>query len=635
MVQPALKPNAPPEQRPDSSQPDPRSASKLSVVPDTSDLAPTPVRFAQTAARLANHPAYFVRRDGQWQPTTWGEYAAQVQAAARALVALGVQPGQAVCILGFNRPEWAIVDIAAMTIGAVPAGIYWTSSTPEIEYILDHAQAPFLLVDTADRAHQIATMRERLINLRQVVRMSDGRPTDGATLSWEDFLALGRPELQAEVDKRLAAIRFDQPGTYIYTSGTTGPAKAVELSHGNLAWSARSLCGALASNGERERVISYLPLAHVAEQMMSIHCPAQKGFAIYYASKLEELSQYLVEVRPTIFFGVPRVWEKMHSAIESKLAGATGVKARLAQWALDTGRRWHDADLNGERPGLWLSLQKKLAHSLVHKKVKAAIGLDQAHMLASGAAPIAAEKLKFFTGLDIVIREVYGQSESAGASTISVRGATRLGSVGRPIEGLDVRIAEDGEILVRGPLIFSGYAGNPAATADTLQDGWLASGDLGHFDKDGYLYITGRKKDLLITSGGKNISPANIEADLMTIPLVEHAVVCGDGKHYLSALLTLNPEALRDLAAKYHLNTEPLSTEPLHQQPAVLAELQRGIDQLNTRHARVANIRKFRIIPRSLTIEGGELTPTMKVKRKVVIDRFAALIEEMYAEPAA
>ena len=423
MVQQAFKPNPPQDWLPDPNRPD-ASAGKLNVVAKPNEPLPTPQSFAQTAKRLPNHPAYYVRRDGQWLPTTWSDYAAQVQAAARALVALGVQPGQAVCILGFNRPEWAIMDIAVMTVGAVPAGIYWTSSSPEVEYILDHARAPVLLVDTAERAHMIAAMRERLINLRQVVRMSDGGPTDGATLSWEDFLALGRPELQGEVDKRLAAIRLDQPGTYIYTSGTTGPAKAVELSHGNLAWSARALCSALASNGEHERVISYLPLAHVAEQMISLHNPALKGFPIYYANKLEELSQYLVEVRPTIFFGVPRVWEKMHAAIEAKLASATGVKARLARWALNTGRRWHDADLNGERPGVWLSLQKKLAHSLVHKKVKAAIGLDQAHMLASGAAPIAAEKLKFFTGLDIVVREVYGQSESAGASTISLRGAT-------------------------------------------------------------------------------------------------------------------------------------------------------------------------------------------------------------------
>lgn len=638
MVQPAFKPEPPPELNQRSPRPN-TPAGPAGVEPirgdyggnnGMDDFMPTPARFLQTAQRLAAQPAYFVRQDGQWTSTTWSSYAAQVQTAARALLALGVQAGDAVCILGFNRPEWAIVDIAAMVVGAVPAGIYWTSSSTEVEYILNHARSPVLLVDTVERAQKVAAMRDRLPHLRHVLRMHDDQPSDDASMSWSDFMALGRPEHQAAVDARLRAIQPEQAGTYIYTSGTTGPAKAVELSHGNLAWSARALSTALGRRGEGERVISYLPLAHVAEQMISIHNPSYMGFPIYYATKLEELSTYLVEVRPTIFFGVPRVWEKMHAAIEAKLAAATGVKASLARWAMQVGRRWHDADLNGEQPGAWLSLQKALAGKLIHQKVKAAIGLDQAHMLATGAAPIASEKLKFFTGLDVVIREVYGQSESAGASTLSLQGATRLGSVGRAIDGAEIRIAEDGEILVRGPHIFKGYVGNQQATAETLQGDWLASGDLGHIDQDGYVYITGRKKDLLITSGGKNISPANIESDLMTIPLVEHAVVCGDGKHYLAALLTLQPEALRDFGVAHQL-----PAEGLHLHPAVHAELQRGIDQLNTRHARVANIRKFRVVPHSLSIEAGELTPTMKVKRKAVIDRFKDLIDAMYSEPGS
>lgn len=625
MVQQALKQELPP----DSS----RHAGSGKGPHLVNDFVSSPARFLLTAQERAKQSAYFVREESGWVGTSWADYAAQVQAAARALVALGVQPGETVCILGFNRPEWSIMDLATMMVGAVPAGIYWTSSSSEIEYILDHARAPVLLVDNAERLDKITAMRERLVMLRQVVRMDDGKPSDAASLSWRDFIAQGKPELQATVDARMAAIRPEQPGTYIYTSGTTGPAKAVELSHGNLAWSARAVSGALGGSSN-ERVISYLPLAHVAEQMISLHGPAQRGFTVYYARKIEDLSQYLVEVRPTIFFGVPRVWEKMHAAIEAKISAATGIKGGLARWAMHTGRRWHDADINNERPGLWLSLQKRLAGKLIHNKVKAAIGLDQAHMLASGAAPIAAEKLKFFTGLDIVIREVYGQSESSGATTLSLRGSTRLGSVGRPMEGVEVRIAEDGEILVRGPHIFKGYAGNAQATAETVQDGWLASGDLGHVDKDGYLYITGRKKDLLITSGGKNISPANIEADLMTIPLVEHAVVCGDGRHYLAALLTLKADALREVAERYHLASDH-SGKPLHELPAVQAELQRGIDELNTRHARVANIRKFRVLPHTFSIETGELTPTMKVKRKVVIDRFKDVVEEMYSEPAA
>ncbi|HET8872035.1 MAG TPA: AMP-dependent synthetase/ligase, partial [Aquabacterium sp.] len=415
-------------------------------------------------------------------------------------------------------------------------------------------------------------------------------------------------------------------GTYIYTSGTTGPSKAVELTHANLAWSAQSLCGALGASAD-QRVISYLPLAHVAEQMISVHSPAMLGFPVYFARSLEELSEHLKEVRPTIFFGVPRVWEKMHAAIEAKLEAATGLKASLAKWALGTARDWHEVKLNGEMPGAWSTLKKSVADALILRKVKAAIGLDQAHMLATGAAPISAEMLKFFTGLDMVIREVYGQSESCGATTLSVPGATRLGSVGRPVEGAEVRIADDGEIFVRGPHVFKGYAGNPAGTAEALVNGWLASGDLGHMDEDGYLYITGRKKDLLITSGGKNISPANIEADLMNTHLVEHAVVCGDGRHYLTAMLTLMPDALAEFARQHQI-----TGDNLHQHPTVLAELQKGIDHVNSRHARVANVRKFTVLPKSLTIESGELTPTMKVKRKVVLDRYKDVVDSLYQD---
>jgi long-chain acyl-CoA synthetase len=440
-------------------------------------------------------------------------------------------------------------------------------------------------------------------------------------------MALGEPQLQAVVVQRLHALRPQDPGTTIYTSGTTGPSKAVVLSHANLSWSAAALGQSLTASAQ-ERVISYLPLAHVAEQMISIHTPAMTGFPIYFARSLDELSEHLKEVRPTIFFGVPRVWEKMHAAIQEKLAAATGLKRHLAAWALNTGRQWHEAVLDGRQPGAWLSWQKKWAGKLVYRKVKEAIGLDQAHMLSSGAAPIAADKLKFMSGLDLLIREVYGQSETCGATSLSIQGATRFGSVGRPLPGVEMRIAADGEILVRGPHIFQGYAGSPQATADTMQDDWLLSGDLGHIDADGFVYITGRKKDLLITSGGKNISPANIEADLMAVPLVEHAVVCGDGRHYLCALLTLNQEALRAFALAHALVGEA----DVAAHPSVQAELQRGVDQVNGLHARVAHIRKFSVLPASLSIDAGELTPTLKVKRKAVIERYQDRVTSMYAE---
>lgn len=618
MGQPALLKDLPPEQG------DERPS--MTPVPSSAGFMSTPARFLRSARRHATRPGYFVRDENGWQPTTWAQYAEQVQAAARGLVALGVQPGQVVCILGFNRPEWIIMDMAAMLVGAVPAGIYWTSSVSEVEYILNHSQSPVLLIENEERYQKIAALRDGLKHLKHVVRMDDGRPSVTGTIGWDEFLSMGEGGLQKQVDERLQAIRPEDPGTYIYTSGTTGPSKAVVLTHANLSWSAQSLCGALGATAD-QRVISYLPLAHVAEQMISVHSPALQGFPVYFARKLEELSDHLKEVRPTIFFGVPRVWEKMHAGITAKLDAATGTKAHLARWALGVASQWHELRLKGDMPGPWMTLKMRVAEALILKKVKAAIGLDQAHMLATGAAPISAEMLKFFTGLDMVIREVYGQSESCGATTLSVPGATKLGSVGRPVDGAEVRIADDGEIFVRGPHIFRGYAGNPAGTAEALVDGWLASGDLGHMDEEGYLYITGRKKDLLITSGGKNISPANIEADLMNTHLVEHAVVCGDGRHYLTAMLTLMPDALADFARQHHL-----SGEGLHQHPTVLAELQKGVDHVNTRHARVAHIRKFTVLPHSLSIESGELTPTMKVKRKVVLDRYRDVVDGLYKD---
>jgi len=590
-----------------------------------STFVSAPARFVQTALRHARQPAYFVREAQGWVPTSWSDHADEVDAAARGLLALGVNPGDVVCVLGFNRPEWVVMDMAAMMIGAVPAGIYWTSASSEIDYILNHARSPVLLVDSDERWEKVKALRGQLPHLKQVVRMKGAQPEPDEALSWEAFLALGDRRLQTTVEQRLHALRPEDPGTTIYTSGITGRSKAVVQSNGNLAWSAAALRQSLSASAQ-DRVISYLPLAHVAEQMISVHTPALVGFPIYFARSLDELSEHLKEVRPTIFFGVPRVWEKMHAGVQAKLATASGVKKHLAAWALRVGQQWHGAVLDGRQPGAWLNWQKQWAGKLVHRKVKEAIGLDQAHMLSSGAAPIAPDKLRFMTGLDLVIREVYGQSETCGATSLSTEGATRIGSVGRPLPGVEMRTAADGEILVRGPHIFQGYAGSPQATADTMQDGWLLSGDLGHIDADGFVYITGRKKDLLITSGGKNISPANIEADLMALPLVEHAVVCGDGRHYLSALLTLKQEALAALAASHALTGDVAS------HPLVQAELQRGVDQVNGQQARVAHIRKFSVLPRALSIEAGELTPTLKVKRKAVIERYQDRVEAMYAE---
>ncbi len=508
----------------------------------------------------------------------------------------------------------------------VSAGIYWTNSTAEVEYIANHSRCRVLLVEDEVQLAKVTARRASLPHLETVVLMRGTAAQAPWQLAWEDFLALGDDRNQAEVERRLAAIKPSDVGTLIYTSGTTGPSKAVMLSHGNLVWVA-ALVPQVVGTCDSDRLISYLPLAHISEKMNSVCGHVHSGFALYFARSIESLGDHLKEVRPTIFFAVPRVWEKLHAGIEARLAAATGFKARLAHWALAVGRRWHAQLLEGRAPGLALDLQKALATRLVHRKVQQAIGLDQARMLISGAAPISTENLKFFTGLGLLIYEVYGMSECTGPTSLCLPGATRLGSVGRALPGTELHIADDGEILMRGPHIFVGYKDQPDETAKTLCDGWLQSGDLGHIDADGYLFVTGRKKDLLITSGGKNISPSNIEAALMSRALIEHAVVCGDGRHFLAALLTLRPDALAQFASTRGLKA---NGDGLHRHPDLLAEIQHCIDAVNQEQARAANVRKFEIIERSLTIETGELTPTMKVKRKVVLQRHSTLVERMY-----
>lgn len=592
-------------------------------------FVPPPVTLQRTAARLGDRPAYFVRGPERWVGTSWRDYGQQVRQAARALISQGVQRGDAVAILSFNRPEWAVTAFAAMSIGAKPAGIYWTSSVDDIAYILNHSKAKVLMVENPERLTGVQSCLDRVPHLRQVVIFKTGQGNADfplPQLPWPGFLASSQSVPDEVLDSRMAELRPDDIGSLIYTSGTTGPSKAVALSQGNLWWMATTMVS-ICEADENERLISYLPMAHAAEQMGSMHNQAHAGFQLYYASSMESLGDHLKEVKPTVFFGVPRVWEKMQAAIETKLAGATGFKARMARWALRVGRAWHERDLAGQPVGPWLSMQKTLAKRLIYSKVHEALGFQHARILSSGAAPIAPESLRFFTGLDLVVRELYGQSEVSGPSTMNLDGATRLGSVGKVIPGMEMRTADDGELLVRGPNVFKGYMGQPEATAETMQGDWLLTGDLGRMDVDGYVYITGRKKDLIITSGGKNISPGNIEASLMDTHLIEHAVVCGDGHNYLTALVTLDAAALAAFVKSAGIKNG--ANQFTH--PRVLQEVQAEIDRVNDKLTRVCQIRKFTVLPAALTVEAGELTPTLKVKRKVVMERQRALIDAMYA----
>ena len=582
-----------------------------------------PARLFDRAKEQPTRPAYHVKVGGTWQTTNWRTYADEVKRAGKALMALGVPVGGCVAILGFNRPEWIIVDVAAMAIGGAAAGVYTTCSADEVQYIVDHCEARVALVENASQWQKIATVRDRLPQLRHVVMMKGaGAIDDPMVLSWDAFMAKAAEVADADFDSRLHALEPKGLATLIYTSGTTGPPKGVMLSHENLAWTAKSL-GKVTGNSADDTVLSYLPLSHIAEQMMSIHGPITAGGHVYFAESLEKVADNLKEVQPTMIFGVPRIWEKFHAGLSEKLGQATGVKKALIDFVRTTAREVTELRNRGETPGLLLSLRYKLADKLVLSKLKPAIGLGKARLCVSGAAPIAKEVLEFFGDLDIVINEVYGQSEDSGPTTFNRIGKVRFGSVGAQIPGIEVKIAPDGEILVRGPNVFLGYYKEPAATAETLVNGWLHSGDLGEIDADGFLSITGRKKDIIITAGGKNIAPKNIEAGLKNNRLINEAIVIGDRRKYLTALVTLDEEATRAFLGE-------TNGVALHDHPQVETEVQRAVDEVNSTLAQVETIKKFTILPRNFSIDTGELTPTLKLKRKIVHQNFADEIEAMY-----
>jgi long-chain acyl-CoA synthetase len=567
--------------------------------------------------------AYAVYTGGGWQKFNWDTYASNVKQAARALMALGVNSGDPICIMSFNCPEWVIADVGAMMIGAVPAGIYQTCSAPEVEYILNHSEAPVVFLEHADHWGKVAEVRGNLPNLKHVVMLPGADAIeDDQVMTWDEFVAKGDEVAEEDALAKMNALTDESLATMIYTSGTTGPPKAVMLSHHNLSWTA-SCAIDIAGLVPTDSSVSYLPLAHIAEQMFTIHAPISAGSQIYFAESIEKLKDNLCDVQPTVIFGVPRVWEKFYSAVSTKLKSTKGAKAKIVAWARGVGTRVTDLRNQGREPSGLLAVQYKLANKLLFKKLKPQLGLGNARVCVSGAAPIASEVLEFFASLDVIIHEVYGQSEDCGPTTFNAPGKTRFGTVGPRVDGVEVKIAEDDEVLVRGPNVFQGYYKNQEATDETIVNGWLHSGDLGKFDGDGFLKIIGRKKDIIITAGGKNITPANIESTLKNHPLIAEAVVIGDRRKYLSALITL------DEAEAARVGN---GGDNLHEDQSIISQVEEGVEQTNQNFARVEHIRKFTVLSRNFNEESGELTPTSKIKRRVINENYSDEIEAMYAD---
>jgi long-subunit acyl-CoA synthetase (AMP-forming) len=580
--------------------------------------------FEATARAHAGRPAMRRKREGAWAPITWGEYRSAVRQAARGLAALGVGSGTGVAIMGFSRPEWYIANIATMAAGGLPAGVYTTNTPEQCHYIAEHAEAVVAIVEKPEYLERFLAVRGRLPRLRAIVLM-EGEPSGEGVLSWAQLLDRGSSFGEKEIDRRIAAARPDDVCTLIYTSGTTGAPKAVMLTHRNLSWIAEKIVELLDVRAE-DRIISYLPLSHIAEQVASLYISMSTGACVYFAESIEKLADNLREVRPSLFLGVPRVWEKIQAGIQAAGAQNSPLKKKIAAWARKVGLAAGYADQQGRsRPWTY-----PLANRLVFSKVREKLGMDATRLAVASAAPMAVETHEFFLSLGIPIMDIWGMSELTGPATISVPSSYRTGRSGRVLPGSEMKLADDGELLVRGPHVFKGYYKNEEVTRETLDaDGWLHSGDVAEIDAEGFVRITDRKKELIITAGGKNIAPTYLEGKLKQIPTISQAVAIGDRRPYVAALLAVDSNRVTAEAEK--AGSPARTPEEAARCPVFEAHVEKQVEEINRGLARYEQIKRFALLPSELTTDGGELTPTMKLKRRVIHEKYRDAIEALYA----
>ncbi|WP_338749712.1 AMP-binding protein [Janibacter alittae] len=566
--------------------------------------------------------AVALRTAGDAVSITWAEYGDHVQSVTAGLAALGYRRGDTLGIMLTNRPEFAWVDAGAMHLGMAPFSIYNTSAPEQIEYLFGNAGNRIAVTETA----LLPAILDSGVALDHII-VVDGTP-EGATHSLADLEAVGDPAFDFEAAWR--AVQPDDLVTLIYTSGTTGPPKGVQLTHANV-----MLTTAAASQVVDvhfgDRITSFLPSAHIADRASAQYFGLTKGVQVTYVPDPRTIAVALPDARPTVWFAVPRVWEKIKMGIEAKTAAAESpVKRKLGGWALQMAEKQGAALLAGQPLTGTQAVQYRLADRLVLSKVRAALGLDELRWAWSGAAAIAPETLSFFMGIGVNVCELWGMSELTGAGTINPPEKIKVGTVGPAIPGCELRIAEDGEVLFRGPGIMTGYRHDPEKTAEAIdEDEWLHTGDVGTLDEDGYLTITDRKKELIISSGGKNMSPSTIENTLkVTTPLAATIVVVGDGRPYNVALVTLDPDAAAAFAEKAGVAADPAV---LAEHPALVAEIDKGIEAGNAKLSRVEQVKRFRVLPEYWAPGSDVLTPTLKLRRKPIDDAYAEEIEALYA----
>jgi long-chain acyl-CoA synthetase len=566
------------------------------------------------------NPAYLVQVGDEWTPMSWAEAADRVDGYANGLLALGVRKGDAFAIIGASRVEWALFDFALASIGAIAAPIYANSSAKDTGYILDHSESIGVLCEDDAQRAKVESVRADAPRLRHVLTYAD----------LDDLAARGRayaaehPDALREAGE---AVEEDDLFTYIYTSGTTGPPKGCMISHRNYYAMAAVVDDLPSFTGPDDTMLLYLPLAHNFGRLMHLS-GAYVGYTIAFLPDPLQAAAALPQVKPTVFPSVPRVYEKVHGAVVAKFDAETGAKRKLIDWALGVGREVSELRRAGRPVPGALAFKHRLADRLVYSKVKERLG-GRLRLAISGGAPLAPEIAEFFHAIDILLVEGYGLTECTTAASTNTHEAYRFGTVGRPLPGTEVRVAEDGELLIRSETVFQGYYKDPEATAEVLgPDGWLRTGDIGEIDEDGFIKITDRKKDIIVTAGGKNVAPQNLENDLKTSKFISQAMVVGDKRPYVAALVTLDPEAVPAWAAERGLPTDMATLAA----SAEVRELVQGIvDEVNADRSRYEQIKRFAILPRDFTMDEGELTPTLKLKRRVVADHFAGDLDDLYA----
>jgi long-chain acyl-CoA synthetase len=592
--------------------------------------------LALTAERSGGEPAYSDRDDdGPWQTITWAQTRQHALELAAGFIELGLQPGERVALMMPNRVEHVLADLGVVHAGGVPVTFYATLAADQIGYVAGDCEAKIAVLDGASELARWQAVLGSLPGLKKIiVRDAAACPPGDQYLSWADFAALGRERCAAApgaVADRIAAISPDDPVTLLYTSGTTGSPKGVVITHRSVLYEVTT-AEFTGYAMERVRGVSYLPLAHIAERVIGIYLPVHlTGHAYFCHDAATGLLATLGAAQPTYFFGVPRVWEKIQAGIQALMSVEQDPAKRAAvDAAMETGRRYVRSCEFGHTTPDDLAEEFRRADETVLQPIRALLGLGQAEVVSSGAAPLPPDVGEFFAGLGMKILDVYGMTETTGAFTTNRPGEFRLGTVGRAVPGIEVRIAEDGEILTRGPLNTPGYLNLPERTAELIDDdGWLHTGDIGSMDADGFLSVVDRKKELIITSGGENISPAAIEGLLAAHPLIGQALSYGDRRKYVVALLTLDGDVAPAWARARGIEASSLAE--LAEQPAVLAEVGEAVAAANERLARVQQVKKWRLLPVEWTAESEELTPTLKLKRRVVHAKYADVIEALYA----